>query len=186
MKKLSSIRGIPLEYIQSMLKIDEDSPSGLTWLPRDDVEEKWNSRYANKNAGCKVTNASGYKKWNVQVTYNDKKNTLLCSRIIFLLHNGYLTKDKEIDHADGNSLNNKINNLRESTRDQNQHNAKLQKNNKSGVKGVSWNVKSKKWRVTIMVNKKRYNFGLYEKLEDAIKVAIEARKKLHGEFMRNF
>jgi len=182
--KLKSIRGIPIEYIKSILKIDDSSPSGLTWLQRIDVEEKWNERYANKSSGWKATNASGYQRWNVQVSYNDKKNTLLCSRIIFLLHNGYLTEGKEIDHVDGNSLNNKKNNLRELTRDQNQHNAKLQKKNKSGVKGVSWDAKSKKWRVIITANKKRYNFGLYEKLEDAIKVAIEARKKLHGEFGR--
>lgn len=182
--KLKSIRGIPLDYIQSILKIDESSPSGLTWLRRENIEEKWNDRYANNSAGWKATNASGYQRWNVQVTYNDKKNTLLCSRIIFLLHNGYLTEGKEIDHADGNSLNNKINNLRELTRYQNQHNAKLQKKNKSGFKGVSWDAKSKKWRVIITANKKRYNFGVYEKLEEAIKVAIEARKKYHGEFGR--
>jgi hypothetical protein len=39
--------------------------------------------------------------------------------------------------------------------------------------------------VRIRLNGKLYNFGLHEKLEDAIKVATEARNKLHGEFGRD-
>jgi len=39
--------------------------------------------------------------------------------------------------------------------------------------------------VRIKKNGKNYFFGYYEKLEDAIKVAIKARKKLHGTFGRD-
>ena len=35
MKKLLSIKKIPIEYIQSILKIDPNSPSGLTWIPKE-------------------------------------------------------------------------------------------------------------------------------------------------------
>ena len=102
-----------------------------------------------------------------------------------MLHHGFLTKGKCIDHIDGNPLNNKVENLRESNRKQNSQNSKLRSDNKSGHKGVYWHKKSGKWRVVIKANGKRHYFGLYENKEEAIRVAIEARKKLHGEFGRD-
>jgi hypothetical protein len=65
------------------------------------------------------------------------------------------------------------------------HNSKVPKNNTSGHKGIFWHKASGKWEVRIRLNGKLQNFGLHEKLEDAIEVAIAARKKLHGEFGRD-
>ena len=181
---------MPVKYIRSILKIDFKSTSnlstsGLIWLPRED-DIRWNNRYANKMAGHKHTSIKGgYKRWMINIAYNDKDYFLTCSRIILLLHNGYLTEGKQVDHIDNNSLNNSIDNLRESTHSQNRHNSKTPKNNTSGHKGISLHKASGKWEVRIRLNGKLQNFGLHEKLEDAIKVAIEARKKLHGEFGRD-
>jgi hypothetical protein len=179
MKKIKSVNGIPLSYIKSIVKIDSSSPSGLTWLLRDD--KQWSSKFANKTAGSK----SSDKRWTTIITYKGKIYNLKCRRIIFLLHKGYLTKDNIIDHIDNNSLNNKIENLREGTRSQNQHNSKLPKHNTSGHKGVTFHKPSGKWRVRIKMHGKEHYFGFYVNKEDAIKVAIEARKKLHGEFGRD-
>lgn len=188
MKKLKSIQGIPIKYIQSILKIDPTSPSGLTWLLRQDISwhsRKWNTKYANKPAGSKRIEER-YKdpRWVIGVSYNGKRYYLKCHRIIFLLHKGYLTKGKCIDHIDNNSSNNNIDNLRESLPSQNARNSKLSKINTSGYKGVYWHKSTSKWRVMIMVNGKLHSFGLYVNKEDAIKVAIVARKKLHGDFGR--
>ena len=180
MKKLKSIKGIPLKYIRSILKIDSKSPSGLTWLPREDIQFK----YDNKNAGYKHTDQRKYQSWNVSINYIGKHCNLKCSRIILLLHNGYLTTGKEVDHKDDNSLNNKVNNLRESTPAENQQNSKFRNNNTSGHKGVYWSKERNKWVVRICLNGKLHFFGYYKNKEDAIKVAIEARKKLHGTFGR--
>lgn len=185
MKKLHSIKGIPLSYIQSILKIDLTSLSGLTWLPRED-DIRWNNRYANKIAGGLHVNIfDGYQSWNVSIKYNNKKKSLKCSRIIFLLHNGYLTEGKQVDHADGNSLNNKVNNIRESTEYQNAQNRGMRSDNSSGHKGVYWDKRNKKWKVQIYAHGKYHYFGLYANKQEAIKVAIESRKKLHGEFGRD-
>ena len=186
MKKLKSVNIIPLSYIQSILKIDPDSPSGLTWLLRTNILTDWNIRHANNHAGCINTDVkAGYQRWVISNAYNGKNFRLLCSRIIFLLHHGYLTKGKCIDHEDNNALNNKIKNLRESTHSQNAHNSKLRKTNTSGHKGVSWHKPTGKWLVRINVNGKQHYFGLFVNKEDAIKVAIKARKKLHGDFGRD-
>ena len=101
-------------------------------------------------------------------------------RIIFIYYNGYLPKF--IDHIDGNPRNNNINNLREASRCQNSYNSKIAINNKSGVKGVSWHKKASKWMVCILANSKVNYLGLYDHIEDAKKVALDARKELHGEF----
>lgn len=101
-------------------------------------------------------------------------------RLIFLMHHGYLPA--LIDHIDGNRLNNKIENLRAATRSQNSFNSAMSKSNRTGVKGVSWREQMKKYRARIYANKKTYELGHFEKLEDAEKAVMEARKKYHGEF----
>ena len=125
--------------------------------------------------GC--VHASGYlrTKINNKIYFNH--------RIIFLYHHGYLPKC--IDHIDGNPSNNKIENLREASRTQNNQNAKTRKDNTSGVKGVRWDKDAKKWRVRVWVNGKRKSLGYYDSLEQAELVATKARNKHHGEFARH-
>jgi len=188
MKKLKSIKGIPLSYIKSILKIDPDSPSGLTWLPRTDVPNDWNAKFANKHAGHIHKEAkTGYQRWGISIAYNGKYLRLICSRIIFFLHHGYLTKGKCIDHKDNNALNNKIENLRESTDSENSQNRKLPKHNTSGIKGLSWDKKRQKWVAKLILNSKKIHIGYFleSEKENAKKAIEKARKKLHGHFGRD-
>jgi hypothetical protein len=117
---------------------------------------------------------TGY--WQIQIC----KRFYLAHRLIFLMHKGYLPD--ELDHIDGNKLNNCIDNLRETTKSQNQFNKGLMKNNTSGVKNVHWCNTSNKWRVLISVNGKQKDFGQFKDLEVAKVVAINFRKQHHGEF----
>jgi len=101
-------------------------------------------------------------------------------RLIFLMHHNYLPQC--IDHINGNKLDNSIENLREATYSQNGQNAKLRKDNTSGIKNISWNKTVKKWRVQIKIDGKRKHIGLFDNLELAELVAIEIRNKYCGEF----
>ena len=101
-------------------------------------------------------------------------------RVIFMMHNNFLPK--EIDHIDGNPLNNCIENLRETNRSSNMQNTKVLKNNTSGFKNVYWHKISNKWKVQLSVNKQRMFFGSFDDLELADLVAQEARNKYHGEY----
>ena len=114
----------------------------------------------------------------IYASFNYKR--YLLHRIIFLMFNGYMPK--VVDHIDGNSLNNKIENLREATQQQNLFNSKLRKNNTSGVKGVNWHKLRSKWKVELRINGKKQHFGLFSDLELAELVAKEARNKYHKEF----
>ena len=102
-------------------------------------------------------------------------------RLVWLLKTGSWPNN-QIDHINRNRLDNRIENLRVANHFENQHNKSIPKNNTSGIKGVTWNKRAKKWYVQLMFNKKQMYFGLYEDLELAELVIKEARKKYHGEF----
>ena len=102
-------------------------------------------------------------------------------RVIFAMHHGYMPK--VIDHIDGNRLNNQIENLRESSVQQNQFNVGLTCRNKSGAKNVIWD--RNKWKVYMRINKKMTHVGVFEDFELAELVAMEARNKFHGEYVNH-
>lgn len=84
---------------------------------------------------------------------------------------------KVVDHMDRNSLNNKRGNLRIVTPGENMQNRKIQKNNTSGARGVSWYKKTGQWRVQICVEGKMKLLGLYDHFDDAVAVAKEAYER---------
>jgi hypothetical protein len=99
-------------------------------------------------------------------------------RIIFAMHHGYWPE--LIDHIDGNPLNNDPLNLREASKSQNAQNAKLNKNNKSGIKGVYFDKTRDRW--SVRANNKLV--GRFKDLELAELVSIEIRNLTHGDFAR--
>lgn len=93
-----------------------------------------------------------------------------------------LVKGEDVDHIDGNSLNNRRANLRVATRSQNMANSELQPNNTSGFKGVYWNDVTRRWTAHIMVNRQRHFLGYYDLPEDAAIAYNHAAKAEFGEF----
>ena len=85
----------------------------------------------------------------------------------------------QIDHIDGNPLNNCLDNLRVATNSQNQQNKTKMSNNKCGYKNVY--LAGKKWRIRI--NGKHY--GSFATVEEANAVATAKRPELCGEFARD-
>jgi hypothetical protein len=144
-----------------------------------DGELYWKIFYKNKKIGekvdCRINN--NYK----IICFNGKNYRI--HRIIFLLCFGYLPK--LIDHKDGNSLNNNLENLREANISQNTCNSKKPITNSSGIKGIYWNKAKKKWMVRLGLNKARIYLGIYDDLNIAKQIMKEARNKYHGEFARH-
>jgi hypothetical protein len=103
-------------------------------------------------------------------------------RVVFLMFHGYIPK--QVDHIDGNPLNNKAENLRAADSSVNGYNRKINVNSSSGVKNVSLCKTSKKWKVSVVQNGKSHYYGAFASLSDAAATAAQARLDLHGNFAR--
>lgn len=97
-------------------------------------------------------------------------------RLAWLYMTGEMPPD-QIDHIDGNGLNNKWKNLRSVSAHENKKNKRLPVNNSSGFCGVAWNKVCKKWRALIQVNGKSKHLGMFKDKSDAIKARVAANIK---------
>jgi hypothetical protein len=165
----------------------EISTQGTTMtITQDQVKELFEYcdgelyRKVKTNRNIKIGAKAGYLNKSGYVITSINGKLYFNHRIIFLMFHGYLPEF--IDHIDNNPLNNQIENLREATSTQNQYNRLIQKNNTSGVKGVSWNTQKQKWHVQLRINNKLKYFGRYYDLEVAKFVAETMRYKYHGAF----
>lgn len=87
-----------------------------------------------------------------------------------------------VDHINNNRSDNRIDNLRQATHAQNMSNRPRNSNNKTGIKGVSYEERYRKYRAVIRVNYKQKFLGYYDTPEeagDAYRVAATAK---FGEF----
>lgn len=92
------------------------------------------------------------------------------------------TEDEVVDHINHNKLDNRDGNLRRCTNQQNQWNSKMSLNNTSGVIGVTWNKRDKRWVAQMTYNGKGVCIGGYVSKDDA----IAARKKAEEEYFGDF
>ena len=92
-------------------------------------------------------------------------------------------KGLQVDHINGNKLDNRKENLRLATRSENQRNVGKRSSNKSGYKGVRW-VPSpyNKWRVDIRTDEGKKFIGHFNNILEAAKAYNDAALNYHGEF----
>ena len=110
-------------------------------------------------------NSQGY------VTYRDGNKIIRMHRIII----GTPPKGMEVDHINGNKLDNRGANLRFVTRSQNNMNRK-------DVKGYWWDKIRKKWAVAIHQNNKKIHLGRFNTEQEAIDIRHIAKLKYFGKF----
>lgn len=131
----------------------------------------FNSRFSGKRAGG-IAEIKGKKYRHLRI----QNRNFRASRIAWAMHYGKWPEN-QIDHIDGDSLNDAIHNLRDVTCQENLKNRLLRKNNKSGCPGVSWDSEYSKWRARIGVDGKKINLGRFEDLESAIAAKKQAERE---------
>lgn len=90
----------------------------------------------------------------------------------------------QVDHRDGNGLNNTRSNLRLATPAQNNRNRRRSSVNRSGFKGVCWHRERRKWRAQITINNKSVHLGYFSSREEAANTYKNAAIETYGEFAR--
>ena len=100
----------------------------------------------------------------------------LSHRLAFLYMEGCLPKN-QVDHENHTRADNRWCNLRHATNSINQKNTSKQRNNSSGVTGVSWQNATSKWAAYISIDGKRKHLGLYNNLLIAVWVRKNAERE---------
>jgi hypothetical protein len=135
----------------------------------EDVKELINENTWRKNKGGYAIRSS---------TKNSKPKNILMHRFVWEIWHGPIYVGFEIDHINGNRLDNRLSNLRLVTHKENQQNYHASKNNcTSKYKGVHWKKDHNKWRVMCG----NIHVGYFEAEEDAALAYNKKAKEMFGD-----
>ena len=153
----------------TLIRIDKnDSVNVYSWRETITKPSYWFklkvTLYTNKK--------TGYKFYKIKI--NNK--TYILSRVVYKAYNNDWnitdnSKNNFIDHINKNSLDNRIENLRILTNQQNQWN--------TNAKGYHWDKKNNKWRARIKINGKTKHLGRFTEEEDARQAYLNAKELYH-------
>lgn len=133
--------------------------------------------YVDKTSGCWLwtgrTNGGGYGLFGYQ------SQTWRAHRLSYTWANGPIPDGLEIDHKCRVRNCVRPSHLQAVTRGLNRQNlAATNLDSSSGFRGVSWNKRERKWQVYAKHNRKRYQAGYFDSLEDAKAAAVDLRNQL--------
>lgn len=134
---------------------------------RDTASRSYNMVIKERPNGS-IDLSTGY----MQVIFFGKKMYL--HRIAYALHHGVWPE--QVDHINGNKLDNRAENLRCVCQVENSRNQGLRKGNTSGYIGVTYNKANKNWLAQITVRGKNHYIGSFISKESARKARKEAEK----------
>lgn len=113
----------------------------------------------------------------VKGTYRDsaaKRKTILLHRYLLEVTDPRI----EVDHLDHNGLNNRKSNLRPLIHSHNTQNKRAYKNSSTGIRGVCFDKKTKKYRCSIQSNGKTLFAKYVDSLEEAARLVRKKRKEI--------
>lgn len=163
-----NIKRIPLPSQEELLsEFRYDADSGLLW---------WANRKPGRvlSNSCGTLNKNGY----MYVRFNSRLYTL--HRLIWKMLTG--REPDHIDHINGCRIDNRIKNLREVTRNQNNRSIGLTRANRTGYIGVFYSKRYNRWMASISVNKKKISLGMFVDKRTAVETYNRKAMEIHGEF----
>lgn len=126
--------------------------------------------------GVKIGDIAGHFHYTGYIKLMCKGERHQAHRIVWLMAYGCFPSSA-LDHINHNRSDNRLCNLRMATRTQNNRNARLRKDNKTGVPGVNFIKRLGKWRADIRVNTKTIYLGLFMHWFDAVCARKAAQNK---------
>jgi hypothetical protein len=127
-----------------------------------------------------VDNGKGY-----EIVGLHKDNKKYNQKIHRLVAKAFIKNPKnkeQVDHINNNRTDNSVYNLRWATRQENGFNSSMSSNNTSGVKGVCYHKRVKKWQAFIKINGKLKFIGYYDEMEDATEARKLEAQRLFGKY----
>lgn len=169
-----------IEYLKQCFRYEDGK---LFWLVRPLSHFKnvrgmnvFNARDSGREAG-NIKKGRWGDRGEVKLGYKIFKR----SRIVWAMHHGRWPAGM-VDHINRTTTDDRIENLREADDSQNQWNSGRRKDNTSGIKGVTWNKRNRKWQCYIMARKERFHLGYFDDKNDAYAAYCEAATRMFGEF----
>jgi len=169
------------ELLRKLLRYEPETGK-LFWLPRhrDYFSTQRSCSLFNATFANRITNQSpnsaGY--LTVKLFGKSHQSHRLCYAVYYgEWPNGW------IDHINGDRTDNRILNIRVATPTQNARNISIGKNNTSGVCGVSFHSRDKKWQAHIRANGKQITIGNFHCLWKAVLARRKAERE-HGYSIR--
>ena len=154
-----------VDYLRKRLRYEPET-GRLFWLDCAEMPSRWRTQFVGKEA---LTTVSG----NGYLWGSVNNVQLRAHRVIWALFHGEQPSD-QIDHINGIRTDNRIENLRVVTPQENMRNRAMNRNNTSGTCGVSWCKSQKKWRVKITVDDRMIHLGYFQSISDAKSARAEA------------
>ena len=105
----------------------------------------------------------------------------LWHRLVFEYFNGPIPDGMDIDHINNKRDDNRISNLQLLSHKENSRCRLKQSNNTSGLAGVCWLKRIKKWVGQIRVDGKTKHLGCFTDKESAYQAYLKAKIKYHGQ-----
>lgn len=145
---------------------------GIEWFKDAHARDTWNTKFAEKEAGFQ---AAGRRHLKI------RGDAFMSYRVAWAIFYGE-DPGGILDHANGNPLDDRIENLRKCSRSENNQNRRA-----GGVSqyiGVSWHGRVKKWRATIKIGQVPKHLGYFKDEVAAARAYDSAAKAHHGQFAR--
>lgn len=162
------------DVLRNLLRYDPET-GGLIWLPRNN-SANFNSKHANRLAFTAV-NSRGYRVGRIGGV------SLTAHRTAWALFFG-TWPEGQIDHVNGDRLDNRIDNLRAATPRENSANKRKKPGASSKFVGVTRRTDTGKWDAQIKDFGKRTHLGCFTSEEAAARAYDRAAASVHGEFAK--
>lgn len=136
--------------------------------------DRWNKRYAGKRAG--TPNSSG------RVLLCLDSVSMKAARVAYAIMNGHWPT-KDVDHKNGICSDDRWSNLRGATHAENMWNRKPLRTNTSGMRGVSLDKRTGRWKAQISINGKNVTLGHFDLPEAARLAYMSMEQTVRGQFL---